>query len=425
MSRYPRYGIYFAPAPGSRWWRFGCEWLGRDAVSGRALEPMILPDLARDEIAAATLTPRHYGFHATLKPPFALTDGMSVDDLHVALRQFARKRPHVSLGQLSLHDMDGFIALRPIEKTALRELAAECVRHFDFLRAPASEAELARRRSAALTARQDALLQRWGYPHVLDEFRFHLTLTGRLDDARRRRIHDALVPLVQALNAEPLQVDALCLFEQRDTETPFRVTRRYGFDGTVTRYEGAEVHSHRGRLFYVVGPSGAGKDSLLRYLKERVGDMHSIAFTHRYITRAADAGGENHVALDPAEFAKRERAGAFALHWNSHGHRYGIGVEIDHWLERGLDVIVNGSRAHLARAFARYPDMTVVWITAPPELLRERLQQRGREADEAVESRLARAPAVDMPHGARVVEIVNDATLDRAGEQLVRVLFAA
>jgi phosphonate metabolism protein PhnN/1,5-bisphosphokinase (PRPP-forming) len=423
MSRYPRYGIYFTPAPGSRWWRFGCDWLGRDPISGQLTEPLTLSGVNRDEISAITATPRGYGFHATLKAPFALADGLTADDLYAALRQFVSHRPAFSLGQLLLQDLHGFLALRVVEKTALRELAADCVRYFDFLRAPPSETELARRHAGGLTPAQDALLQRWGYPYVLEEFRFHFTLTERLEDDKRNRVRESLAPLVQALNAEPLRVDALSLFEQAAADQPFRLMRRYGFDGSVTRYEGNAVP--KGRLFYVVGPSGAGKDSLLHYVRERLGDTHSIVFAHRYITRPADAGGENHVALDHAEFARRERAGAFTMQWDSHGHRYGIGVEIDHWLERRLDVIVNGSRAYLARALARYPDMTVVWITAPVELLQERLRQRGRESAEAVETRLARAGGFRMPDGVRVVEIVNDAALDRAGEQLVRALVAA
>lgn len=423
MTPTPRYALYFAPAPGSRWWRFGCEWLGRDPISGRAHEPLILPGLAREEVAAITQAPRRYGFHATLKAPFALADGRTVNDLHRALREFAVTQPVLRLGQLMLHDMDGFLALRPTEKTAVRRLADACVERFDFLRAPPTASDVARRRAAGLTPRQEDLLAQWGYPYVLDQFRFHLTLTDRLPDTQRERVCAALAPLVQALGAEPLLVDSVCLFEQASARTPFRLTRRYGFDGSIARYE--TPAPERGRLFYVVGPSGAGKDSLLRYVKQRLGDSHSFAFAHRYITRPADAGGENHVALDEPEFLRRERAGLFALSWDSHGYRYGIGVEIDEWLERGLDVVVNGSRAYLEEAIARYPEMTVIWVTAPLELLQARLVNRGRETDDAVETRLARADEFSAPQGLRIIEIVNDSALDRAGEQLVQALLAA
>ncbi|HKQ31163.1 MAG TPA: DUF1045 domain-containing protein, partial [Burkholderiales bacterium] len=319
MAHYPRYGIYFTPAPGSRWWRFGCNWLGRDPIGGGTLEPFALAGFSREEIGAITAAPRHYGFHATLKAPFALVEGLRVDDLHAALRQFTNRRTAFKLGQLTLRDLHGFLALRAEETTPLRELARDCVQYFDYLRAPVDDAELTRRRAAGLTPAQDALLTRWGYPYVFDEFRFHFTLTERLDEKPLRRMRESLELLVQALNAEALMVDALSLFEQHSADTPFRLTRRYGFDGSVTRYEGRDRCA--GRLFYVVGPSGAGKDSLLHYVKERLGDHRSIAFAHRYITRAADAGGENHVALDEAEFARRESAGAFAMHWDSHGHR--------------------------------------------------------------------------------------------------------
>ena len=119
-----------------------------------------------------------------------------------------------------------------------------------------------------------------------------------------------------------------------------------------------------GAFFYVIGPSGAGKDSVIAWARA-ASDPGRIAFAHRYITRPALADAENHIALTPAEFAARRRAGWFALDWESHGLSYGIGREIDSWRADGIAVVVNGSRIHLAEAAARYPEIRPVLITAP------------------------------------------------------------
>jgi ribose 1,5-bisphosphokinase len=178
----------------------------------------------------------------------------------------------------------------------------------------------------------------------------------------------------------------------------------------------------KGRLFYIVGASGAGKDSLIQYARDKLSSHDGVLFAHRYITRAPDPRGENHVALSESEFALRERSGLFALAWHSHGYHYGIGIEIDHWLERSLDVVVNGSRGYLAVARARYAGLCVVWINAKPQVLAARLQKRGRESGSQIVARLARAarPSVFPPPDA--LQISNDGPLEQAGDRLVDVL---
>ncbi|MDX5297933.1 MAG: phosphonate metabolism protein/1,5-bisphosphokinase (PRPP-forming) PhnN, partial [Gammaproteobacteria bacterium] len=98
------------------------------------------------------------------------------------------------------------------------------------------------------------------------------------------------------------------------------------------------------RLFYLMGPSGAGKDALLRHCRQRLMDIPCLV-AHRYITRPPELEGENHIWLPDSEFDARARLGAFAMHWQAHGHRYGIGQEVNHWLDAGTHVLVNGSRA--------------------------------------------------------------------------------
>lgn len=179
------------------------------------------------------------------------------------------------------------------------------------------------------------------------------------------------------------------------------------------------------RLIYVVGPSGSGKDSLLRYAREKLADDPGVVFAHRYITRPADAGGENHVALTPAEFASRQRNRLFAMAWESHGHAYGIGIEINQWLAKGASVVVNGSREYLDEASRRFPELLAVRIEVPAEVLRSRLLARGREDAVSVEQRLERhrrmqaATQQAAQSSCACHVITNDGPLERAGDLLV------
>lgn len=173
-----------------------------------------------------------------------------------------------------------------------------------------------------------------------------------------------------------------------------------------------------GQLFYLIGPSGAGKDSLIRYARGRITDA-PVLFAHRYITRPADAGGENHVAVTPEEFARLRSAGAFALDWCGNGLAYGIGIEIGTWLTAGMSVIVNGSRAYLDEAIRRYPKLCPVLIEVSEQVLAERLRVRGRETPVAIDKRLARNRTLtDLQH-AEMVVIRNDGHLADAGDALI------
>ncbi|HEX2826523.1 MAG TPA: phosphonate metabolism protein/1,5-bisphosphokinase (PRPP-forming) PhnN [Burkholderiales bacterium] len=178
----------------------------------------------------------------------------------------------------------------------------------------------------------------------------------------------------------------------------------------------------RHRLFYVVGASGVGKDSLIAYARERLATSRAIVFAHRYITRPAECGRENHIELSCAEFAQRERLGLFAMSWESHGYRYGIGVEIDAWLAQGLSVVVNGSRDYVPQVRRRYPDIGVVWVSAPPEVVESRLQSRGRESSREIEARLERNSRLGVEAPDDVLRIDNDGTLETAGERLIALL---
>ncbi len=177
------------------------------------------------------------------------------------------------------------------------------------------------------------------------------------------------------------------------------------------------------RLCDVVGASGSGKDSVMRWARTRLADRCDIVFAHRYITRPPETDGENHVALTEAEFDARLRAGLFAMHWASHGWRYAVGSEIDLWLARGCHVIVNGSREYLPEAAARYPGMQAVLVQAAPQVMAERLRRRGRESPERVARRLARAAQFEIQHP-RLATLDNNGRLEDAGRRLLDLLDA-
>jgi len=160
-----------------------------------------------------------------------------------------------------------------------------------------------------------------------------------------------------------------------------------------------------GRLFAVVGPSGAGKDTLLAGVCGPDGPH----WVRRVITRPEAAGGEPFEGVTEAAFRAREEAGEFALVWRAHGLAYGIPQAGLAPLAQGRDVVFNGSRGALARAAARFAGLRVIHVTAPAPVLAQRLAARGREGAEAVAARLARDVA-PFPPGLPVIEVVNDGT---------------
>ena len=223
----PRYAVYFAPGAETRLWAFGSSVLGYDAQDGADLpfpqgEPFRHPDWA-----AFTAEARRYGFHATLKAPFHLKDGVDDRELLAAAREFARVRSPFGLGELGIVLLGAFVALMPMgEHAAIKELAADCVRDFDGFRAPLSAADRARRLAAPLSERQARYLQDWGYPYVFDEFRFHMTLTGPLPPESREGIRAALAAGYVELSPEA-RIDAIALFRQDSRKVRFRILERF------------------------------------------------------------------------------------------------------------------------------------------------------------------------------------------------------
>lgn len=235
-----RYAIYFTPSPESELWRKGWKWLGRNAESGKKQPQPSLKGLTGKDIAKATALPRAYGFHATLKPPFHLADGRDANQLHLAAKAFCHQRTPFRTPPFTVHSMGDFIALGPrIASASLTQLAEDCLRSFDPFRAPSSETELAKRRARGLSGSQDVMLTEWGYPYVLEEFRFHMTLTGPLPETVRSRCEAALRRYFAIECKCELYVDGLAVFRQATPDSPFLMERRYRFNAAALKEETA------------------------------------------------------------------------------------------------------------------------------------------------------------------------------------------
>ena len=225
MTGTPRYALYFTPNPGSDLARFGNAVLGTDNHTGAEVpRPKGLADLAD-----VTASPRVYGFHATLKAPMRLRAGTTEVDLLEAAASLAKDHPPVPVGPLKVATLGAFTALIPVAPPPeLGLFAAECVAAFEPFRAPLTEAEIARRKPERLSPRGRALLARWGYPHVFEDFRFHMTLTDALPEADRAPWRERLAAAYG--EAEPLTLEALSVLRQ-DGSSPFRVVQRLAFGG--------------------------------------------------------------------------------------------------------------------------------------------------------------------------------------------------
>ncbi len=222
-----RHAIYFAPTRSSPWWEFGARWLGRDECNNMTLVQPLPSQLTAAELHAMTAEPRRYGFHATLKAPFRLRQGQSVDDLVARMQALALTLKALPLGPLQAVKLGDFAALVPLVPTdQLVALAATCVTSLDALRAPLSAADLARRNTQRLDARGQELLQLYGYPYVLERFRLHFTLTGPVQVTAAQHVMQAVSAPVALLNlSAPLLLDRLCLFVEAAPNQPFmRIT---------------------------------------------------------------------------------------------------------------------------------------------------------------------------------------------------------
>lgn len=222
-----RYAIYYTPAPESALWQLGSAWFGRDSHTDKTVVRPSTPEISAAELDEAIVKPARYGFHATIVAPFELASAHEEAALTEYFERFCADCSALSVN-LEVNRLHDFLALVSPEPTpALDALAAACVHRFDHFRAPLSDVDIARRDSPALSAIERALLKRWGYPHVLEAFRFHLSLTGALPDAAIDRLQPVLSALFAKTITAPVAIDGLTLSKQPTRDSAFCAIARH------------------------------------------------------------------------------------------------------------------------------------------------------------------------------------------------------
>jgi len=187
------------------------------------------------------------------------------------------------------------------------------------------------------------------------------------------------------------------------------------------QHDASARRSATGRLIFLIGPSGSGKDSLIDAARAQL-TAAGVKIARRIITRSAEAKGEAAQGVTAQQFEAMRAQGAFAMHWQANGLSYGIAQYVDQWLEAGSAVLVNGSRAYLAEARRRYPDLLAVLIDVKPQVLRQRLLARGRETPDEIEQRLARNAGLQAFDDPAVHVLDNSTTLEAAVTGLFKLL---
>jgi putative phosphonate metabolism protein len=225
LAAEPRFAIYFVPAADSALYRFGAAVLGYDCYTGTPIARPGEAGLSEAEWAALTAEPRTYGFHATLKAPFRLRGEFDPDALLAQLQTLAASIITIPSFEPDVGLIGGFVAILPrTASPALDQLAAECVRGFERFRLPMTQQERSKRLGAGLSPHQEENLDRWGYPYVFEEFRFHMTLAGQIEPDRRPAIHTLLqTEFLRHHGHGAVQIDQLALMRQEQPDEPFRV----------------------------------------------------------------------------------------------------------------------------------------------------------------------------------------------------------
>jgi hypothetical protein len=232
ISKNPyRYAIYFAPRPDSAWWSAGSEWLGRCALGDQAMTQSYPPSISPEKFAQLTAHPRRYGWHATMKAPFVLREDADFNQLKDELARVCAQFKSFELPTLQVTRLDDFLALTPLgDVTEICRVERACVMQLNSLAAPLPPDELLRRRSAGLSLAKDAMLLQWGYPHVLDYFRFHISLTGPLRDCSELQIQSIINFAAAKFNSLPAcQFESLAIFAEPERGADFVLLEHFMF----------------------------------------------------------------------------------------------------------------------------------------------------------------------------------------------------
>jgi ribose 1,5-bisphosphokinase len=361
-----RYALYFAPEPHTPWWRAGCHWLGRDPASDAdatlACAQPDIPGLPRLLLAKLTSDARRYGFHATLKAPFRLQGGFTEAHLVEMAEAFCDAQKPLFVPDVEVGRIGKALALRATGDTRqIDDLALRCLQYFDLLRAAPTAAEQHKYRARGLSAREEELLQRWGYPYAEEHFRFHMSLSDslvELDDASIDALCEAATAhFAHARASEPLAIEGLSIFREIERGTPFQVWKRFAFNPRVRH----SALPRSGRLVYFVGAEGVGEDALRHWVRTHLPGHADIVFARRVITRPASEG-DAHEPVDESTFWQLASDGHFAMMWQRDGLCHGIrrGVEVD--LRTGRDVIVQGGEEYIEPLRRKFPEAQVIWF---------------------------------------------------------------
>lgn len=233
-----RYAIYFAATADDSLMLLGNAWLGRDPFTGDPLAQPGIEGLSDTRFAELTSSPRRYGFHGTLKAPFFLRQGETEKALVSACEDFAGRIAPFEIQKLGVNRLGKFLALTPDQdEPDLKAFAELCVRHFEKFRAPLSDADLERRRKGGLTPKQDVYLKDWGYPYIFDEFRFHMTLSNKLEVETEA---EKLTGSARAFFARETGIPRGCrhfgLYVEPEPGAPFQVRKIFELTGGTAPY---------------------------------------------------------------------------------------------------------------------------------------------------------------------------------------------
>lgn len=219
-----RYALYFTPPADDPLTGTAAAWLGRDAFSGETIAMEGTGPFPAETFAALTADPRRYGFHATLKAPFELATNRTEAELIARFETFCAAQPAFDIPSVVVGQLGPFFALIPAEThPPLQDFAAAVVEAFEPFRAALSEADIARRKPERLSEAQRAHLLRWGYPYVMEEFRFHMTLSGPVEPEQVDAMRQLASTRFAAFTDKPLPISGLALFVEKDRGTPFTV----------------------------------------------------------------------------------------------------------------------------------------------------------------------------------------------------------
>ncbi|WP_337182987.1 DUF1045 domain-containing protein [Shinella sp.] len=231
-----RYALYFTPPASDPLTLSAQRWLGRNAFTGAALAQPAIAGFDAAALSGLTADPRRYGFHATLKAPFSLAEGSSEAELVAEIGRFVSQAEPFEIPEVVVGRLGSFFALVPGDHCdELQAFAGEVVRRFERFRAPLASADIARRKPDELNAAERQNLVQWGYPYVFDEFRFHMTLTGRVAAERRDAVEDVLLEHFAAFHGRPLPVAGLALFREPARGADFTVHSLFPLGGAANR----------------------------------------------------------------------------------------------------------------------------------------------------------------------------------------------